>query len=270
MNVGASSLKVSVVWQSGDNHIANNLIHNTPYTGIVVSGRITMARELLDGDGARTCRWHEIGVPEKPYNWDQWYYFEKYFHARRNLVEKNEIHHVMESMGDGNGIYVSGCGKENHIYQNYVHDCTGPHMGGGIRCDDFQNETIVEGNVVHTIHSVQVGISMTGKNHIINNIIANNTARYTAGATEFVVPATLSPEAAECARVAEAAHRALGLRDFSRSDLIVDDQGTVWFLEVNVAPGMTETSLVPLSVEAAGLDLGKVFADLCTRAAERI
>ena len=46
------------------------------------------------------------------------------------------------------------------------------------------------------------------------------------------------------------------------SDLIVDDAGEVWFLEVNVAPGMTETSLVPLSVEAAGLDLGKVFAEL--------
>ena len=47
---------------------------------------------------------------------------------------------------------------------------------------------------------------------------------------------------AECARVAVAAHEALGLRDLSRSDLIVDDDGTVWFLEVNVAPGFTETS----------------------------
>ena len=65
---------------------------------------------------------------------------------------------------------------------------------------------------------------------------------------------------AECARVAVAAHEALGLRDLSRSDLIVGDDGTVWFLEVNVAPGFTETSLVPLSVEAAGLDLGEVLA----------
>jgi D-alanine-D-alanine ligase len=96
------------------------------------------------------------------------------------------------------------------------------------------------------------------------------TARYTAGATEFLVPAALEPElAAECARVAETAHRALGLRDLSRSDLIVDEAGTVWFLEVNVAPGMTETSLVPLSVEAAGLDLGKVFLELATIASAR-
>ena len=96
------------------------------------------------------------------------------------------------------------------------------------------------------------------------------TARYTAGSTEFTVPAAL-PEAvlAECSRVAVAAHEALGLRDLSRSDLIVGDDGTVWFLEVNVAPGFTETSLVPLSVEAAGLELGEVLASLVRAASAR-
>jgi len=96
------------------------------------------------------------------------------------------------------------------------------------------------------------------------------TARYTAGSTEFVVPAPVSDEIAEeCARVALAVHEAFGLRDVSRSDLIIDDDGTVWFLEVNVAPGFTETSTVPLSVQAAGLDLGKVIASLVTSAVHR-
>ncbi|MEZ5096133.1 MAG: D-alanine--D-alanine ligase [Nocardioides sp.] len=96
------------------------------------------------------------------------------------------------------------------------------------------------------------------------------TARYTAGSTEFVVPAPLDDAVgAECARVALAAHEALGLRDLSRSDLIVDDVGRVWFLEVNVAPGLTETSLVPLSVQAAGLELGAVVAGLVDAAIER-
>jgi D-alanine-D-alanine ligase len=89
------------------------------------------------------------------------------------------------------------------------------------------------------------------------------TARYTAGSTEFSVPAKLDDALAEeCARVAVRAHESLGLRDLSRSDLIVDPDGTVWFLEVNVAPGLTETSTVPLSVTAAGLDLGELVADL--------
>lgn len=96
------------------------------------------------------------------------------------------------------------------------------------------------------------------------------TARYTAGSTEFVVPAKLSDAAtAECERVALVVHEAFGLRDLSRSDLIVDDDGTVWFLEVNVAPGFTETSTVPLAVQAAGLGLGEVFAALVRRATSR-
>ncbi|MCW2767261.1 MAG: D-alanine--D-alanine ligase [Nocardioides sp.] len=96
------------------------------------------------------------------------------------------------------------------------------------------------------------------------------TARYTAGSTEFSVPAPLSVELTEeVARVALLAHEALGLRDVSRSDLIVDAEGRVWFLEVNVAPGFTETSTVPLSIQAAGLDLGKVCASLVHAAVTR-
>jgi D-alanine-D-alanine ligase len=96
------------------------------------------------------------------------------------------------------------------------------------------------------------------------------SARYTAGATEFVVPATLAPALADaCAEAAVNAHRALGLRDLSRSDLIVDADGTVWFLEVNVAPGMTETSSVPLAVEATDESLTDVCSDLVRRAAAR-
>ena len=96
------------------------------------------------------------------------------------------------------------------------------------------------------------------------------SARYTAGATEFVVPAHLPSAATEaCAATAVAAHRALGLRDLSRSDLIVADDGSVWFIEVNVSPGMTETSLVPLAVEASGTTLSTVCGDLVRQAIDR-
>ncbi len=100
--------------------------------------------------------------------------------------------------------------------------------------------------------------------------IYDYTARYTAGSTEFVVPAKLPEElAAECARVAVTAHEALGLRDLSRSDLMIDAESRVWFLEVNVAPGLTETSTVPLAVRAAGLDLGTLVSDLVQAAVDR-
>jgi D-alanine-D-alanine ligase len=100
--------------------------------------------------------------------------------------------------------------------------------------------------------------------------IYDYAARYTAGRTEFHTPARLSAETArEAARVAIAAHKALGLRDISRTDLIVDETGAVHFLEVNVAPGMTSTSTLPMAMRAAGIDLGACCAALLERAAER-
>lgn len=95
-------------------------------------------------------------------------------------------------------------------------------------------------------------------------------ARYTAGATEFFVPARLSAEvAAAVAEVGVAAHRTLGLSDLSRTDVIVDRDGIPWLLDVNVAPGMTETSLLPQSVLAAGLDLGVLARELLVAAVDR-
>jgi D-alanine-D-alanine ligase len=95
-------------------------------------------------------------------------------------------------------------------------------------------------------------------------------ARYTAGLTTWHVPARLDEEVAQrVADTAVAAHRALGLRDLSRVDMIVDFTGSTHVLEVNVAPGMTETSLLPMAVTAAGLDLGKTLAALVSRAVAR-
>jgi D-alanine-D-alanine ligase len=103
-----------------------------------------------------------------------------------------------------------------------------------------------------------------------NSELYDYQARYTAGETEFFAPARLSTEAAEAAAaLALLAHQALGLRDLSRTDMIVDASGRPWFLEVNVAPGMTETSLFPQSVAAAGLDFGVVLRDLLQLAVDR-
>jgi D-alanine-D-alanine ligase len=88
-------------------------------------------------------------------------------------------------------------------------------------------------------------------------------ARYNPGRTEYFVPARLdAATAAAAVDVALTAHRALGLVRLSRTDLILDEDGTPWFLEVNVAPGMTETSLLPQAAEAAGYRLGELYRSL--------
>lgn len=96
------------------------------------------------------------------------------------------------------------------------------------------------------------------------------TARYTAGATRFLCPAEVPDDVAEaCADMALRVHEVLGLRDLSRTDIIITDEGRPVFLEANVAPGMTETSSVPLAIGAAGWSLGKACADLVRVAAVR-
>ncbi|MEU8816381.1 D-alanine--D-alanine ligase [Actinoplanes sp. NPDC048796] len=96
-------------------------------------------------------------------------------------------------------------------------------------------------------------------------------ARYTAGLTTWHAPARLSESvAAQVAETALAAHKALGLRDLSRVDLIVpEDGGAPQVLGINVSPGMTETSLLPLAVQAAGQDLGQILSTLVERAVAR-
>jgi D-alanine-D-alanine ligase len=96
------------------------------------------------------------------------------------------------------------------------------------------------------------------------------TARYTAGQTEFYTPARLTDAAADAAaKAAACAHSALGLRDISRTDLIVGESGDVYFLEVNVSPGMTGTSTLPLALDAAGHEFGEACLTLLRLAAER-
>ena len=95
-------------------------------------------------------------------------------------------------------------------------------------------------------------------------------ARYVAGVTEFFIPARLPQTHLHAAeQMARTVHTTLGLRDWSRTDCIVDASGVPWFLEVNVAPGMTETSLFPQSLAAADRSLGATIAALIDRARTR-
>ena len=97
--------------------------------------------------------------------------------------------------------------------------------------------------------------------------IYDYAARYTAGATEYFCPARLSERAAAAvAASAATAAAALHLRDLTRVDLIVDADDRPWVLEVNVSPGMTETSLVPMAAQAQGVSLSGL-CDIVLRSA---
>jgi len=94
-------------------------------------------------------------------------------------------------------------------------------------------------------------------------------AKYEGGSDE-ICPARVSEEIAERVRAAAlTAHRVLACDGMSRSDFMIDEAGTPWYLETNTVPGMTPASLSPLSAAAAGLPFDALCAELVDLAIAR-
>jgi len=82
------------------------------------------------------------------------------------------------------------------------------------------------------------------------------------GGAQHVCPAQIPAEQTRAIQdLALRAHRSLGLRVYSRVDIILSEDGEATVLEVNTVPGMTEASLLPEAAAAAGIN----YAELCAR-----
>ncbi len=92
------------------------------------------------------------------------------------------------------------------------------------------------------------------------------SARYTAEFVSLNRPDLPEEQIAHLGEVARQAHRTLGLRDVSRSDFIVNADGTFVVLETAITPGTTETSAFPFACTISGTSLGEVARDLLARA----
>jgi D-alanine-D-alanine ligase len=89
-----------------------------------------------------------------------------------------------------------------------------------------------------------------GENHEFFNF----QAKYQPGASQEICPARLDQATTRLIQeLGVKAHRALGLKGYSRSDFILTENGPV-LLETNTIPGMTETSLFPQAAAEAGMD----------------
>jgi D-alanine-D-alanine ligase len=90
-----------------------------------------------------------------------------------------------------------------------------------------------------------------------------------AGHAREVCPAVFPRETTHALlTAAREVHHTLGLRDYSRSDFIVNKHG-IFFLEVNTLPGLTSESLVPKALEAVGSSLPEFLDHVLTRAQAR-
>ncbi len=92
-------------------------------------------------------------------------------------------------------------------------------------------------------------------------------AKYTEGKTDYVCPAELTPEAVDrCNDTAVRVFKALKGRGFPRVDLILDENGTPYVLEMNTIPGMTPTSLLPMAARKAGLEFDELVIEILKQA----
>ncbi|MFI4911884.1 MAG: right-handed parallel beta-helix repeat-containing protein [Sedimentisphaeraceae bacterium JB056] len=122
-----------LVYQSQNNFIQQNLVADTPYTAITITG----SRDITT--------------------------------SHNNLVEGNEVYNTCTMLGDGNGIYLRYAGLGNVVRGNYIHHIYAAGAHGGIRCDDYQANVTLENNIIHKC--AYTGIIIKEYNVVRNNII---------------------------------------------------------------------------------------------------
>lgn len=97
----------------------------------------------------------------------------------------------------------------------------------------------------------------------------NTEAKYKPGATREICPARIPDDIAQKAQeLGIRAHRTLGLRGYSRTDMILSKHGRLNVLETNTIPGMTPTSLFPQAAGAAGMSFSALIDRLIQLAME--
>jgi D-alanine-D-alanine ligase len=96
------------------------------------------------------------------------------------------------------------------------------------------------------------------------------TNKYNGKTTEIPNPPDISIEKQQEAQAtALRMHEVIGCRDISRTDMIIAENGAIYVLEINTAPGMTEASLYPKAVQAAGINMPDFMETLVLLGAKR-
>lgn len=96
-----------------------------------------------------------------------------------------------------------------------------------------------------------------------DNVFYDYEAKYISNDTRYLCPCGLSAEKEqELAALARTAFESVGCRGWGRVDVMQDEAGRFYLLEVNTVPGMTSHSLVPMAAKAAGLDFDQLVAEI--------
>lgn len=164
------------LWQSGENQITHNKIHHSARKAIGLCGvRITILQhpEHLFDEASKTIRWKEINETFL-HSEDEFENYLPYLHTRDNDISYNEVYKVLEKIGDGSAVNISGAAEGNIISHNFMHHISTHFASSVLRTDDWQRGTTMEYNVIYK--SNISGITRKNLNHIRNNFIVDVNA----------------------------------------------------------------------------------------------
>jgi len=154
------------LWQSGENQITHNWIHEVPRKAVGVAGvrcQILIKPDCDFDEASKTIRWAEINKVLVQEGDIQERYL-PFLHARKNRIEHNRVTQALMQLGDGASINVSGAGAGNVVRHNFVYNV----HSVAIRTDDWQRYTTTEKNIVWNCGQ---GFIHKDFNHIRNNIV---------------------------------------------------------------------------------------------------
>lgn len=92
--------------------------------------------------------------------------------------------------------------------------------------------------------------------------------KYIGNETQYFCPSGLDADfEAHVQALCVKAYQVLGCAGWGRADVLVDEAGKPWLLEMNTSPGMTDHSLVPMSARASGVDYDELVLRIAASAA---
>lgn len=129
----------------------------------------------------------------------------------------------------------------------------------------FDNKVLLESWITGKEYTVSMlnGKALPAIRMQTEHLFYDYEAKYHSTDTQYFCPCGLAPEKlSELNQLAEKAFNAIGCSGWGRVDLMLDEQGRWFLLEVNTVPGMTETSLVPKAAKQAGYDFDQLVLEI--------
>ena len=221
--------------------------HNVPYTGSdSFSSRIAMNKDLskkvFEREGMRIAR----GVTLNKSTTNYLEIFEVFSSLNKPLVTKPA------SAGSSLGVRISDTFEKFNEAIEYAFK-----YSPQVLVEEFIEGREMTCGVVDSLNSSGTYPLPPVEIRPIDSKFFDYEAKY-GGKTQEICPAPLPQNLTEeIQNIALQAHKALGLRHYSRADMILKDNGEIYILEVNTLPGLTSESLLPKSLKAAGTSLGE-------------